>query len=64
MNHRALSPKASKRVAIVATLCALLGTVGCMTPPQAVMNPAGDVARTTAPPDPAENRCAQFSCEQ
>jgi hypothetical protein len=64
MNHGALFPKAAKRVAMVAALFALLGTVGCMTPPQAVMNPAGDVARTTAPPDPAENRCAQFSCEQ
>jgi len=64
MNQREQFPKAAKRVAIVATLFALLGTVGCMTPPQAVMSPVGHVARTTVPPfDPAENRCAQFACE-
>ena len=64
MNHRELFPKAAKRVAIVATLFALLATVGCMTRPQAVMSPAGDVTSTTQLTiDPAENRCAQFSCE-
>jgi hypothetical protein len=64
MNYRALFPKATKRVAIVATLCALLGTVGCMIRPQAVMSPAGDGMSLTAPPiNPAEDRCSQFSCE-
>jgi hypothetical protein len=64
MNHRALSPKAAKRVAIVATLFALLGTVGCMTPHQVFMSPAGDVMSLTAPPiNPPEDRCSQFSCE-
>ncbi len=63
MNHRALFPKVAKRVAMVAALCALLGAVGCMTRPQAVMRPAGDVTSTTLSIDPAENRCAQFSCE-
>jgi hypothetical protein len=64
MNHGALFPKAAKRVAMATALCVLLGAVGCVTPPQAVMSPAGDVARTTVPPfDPAENRCAQFGCE-
>jgi hypothetical protein len=65
MNHGALFPKVAKRVAMVAALCALLGAVGCMTLPQAVMSPAGDVTSTTRLSiDPAENGCAQFSCEQ
>ena len=42
MNHRVLFPNSAKRVAIVATLFALLATVGCTTRPQAVMSPAGD----------------------
>ena len=64
MNHGALFPNAAKRIAMATALYALLGAVGCVTRPQAVMSPAGAVARTTAPPiDPAENRCAQFSCE-
>ena len=64
MNHEALFPKAAKHVAMVAALCALLGTVGCMIPHQAVMSPAGDVMTLTAPPiDLAEDRCSQFSCE-
>jgi hypothetical protein len=65
MNHGALVPQAAQRVAMATALFALLAAVGCMTQHQAVMSPAGDVARTTAPPiDPAENRCAQFSCER
>ena len=64
MNHRALIPKAATRVATATALCALLGAIGCVTRPQAVMSAAGDVARTTAPPiDPADNQCAQFGCE-
>jgi hypothetical protein len=64
MNHGALVSKAAKRVAMATALCALLGAVGCVTRHQAVMSPAGVVAGTTAPPiDPAENGCAQFSCE-
>jgi hypothetical protein len=64
MNHGTLLPKAAKRVAVATALCALLGAVGCATAHQAVMGPAGDIARTTASPiDLAENRCAQFSCE-
>jgi hypothetical protein len=64
MNHGLLFSKAAKRVAMATALCALLGATGCLTRPQAVMSGAGDVARTTAPPfDPADNKCAQFSCE-
>jgi hypothetical protein len=64
MNNGALFPKAAMRVAVATALFALLGAIGCATRPQAVMSTAGDVARTTAPPiDPAENTCAQFSCE-
>jgi hypothetical protein len=64
MNYREPFPKAARRVAMATALCALLGAVGCMTRHQAVMRPAGDVARTTAPPlDLTENKCAQFSCE-
>jgi hypothetical protein len=64
MNHGALFPKAAKRVAMATALFALLGAVSCVTRPQAGMSPAGDIARTTAPPiDPADNKCAQFSCE-
>jgi hypothetical protein len=64
MHYRELFPKAAKRVAMATALCALLGAVGCMTRPQAVVSPPGAVARTTVPPiDPAENRCAQFGCE-
>lgn len=64
MNFRELFPKAAKRVAMATALVALLGAVGCMSRHQAVMSPAGDVARTTLPPiDPTEDRCAQFSCE-
>ena len=63
MNHEALFPKAAKRVAMVAALFALLGTVGCVIPHQAVMSPAGNVMSMTAPPiDLAEDRCSQFSC--
>jgi len=43
---------------------ALLGAIGCVTRPEAIMSAPGDVVRTTAPPiDPAENTCAQFSCQ-
>ena len=64
MNYREPFAKAAKRVAMVAALFALLGTVGCMTPHQAFMSPAGDVMSLTAPPiNPAEDRCSQFSCE-
>jgi hypothetical protein len=64
MNHGALSPKPATRVAMVTALCAVLGAVGCVMRPPAVMSGAGDVVRTTAPPiDPAENQCAQFGCE-
>jgi hypothetical protein len=64
MNHGELFPKAAKRVAMATALFVLLGAVGCMTRHQAVMSPAGVVAGTTAPPiDPAEDWCAQFSCE-
>jgi hypothetical protein len=65
MNHGALVSKAVKCVAMATALVALLGTVGCMTPHQAFMSPAGDVTSTTQLTiDPGENRCAQFSCEQ
>jgi hypothetical protein len=64
MNYREPFAKAAKRVAMVAALFALLGTVGCMTPHQGFMSPAGDVMSLTAPPiNPAEDRCSQFSCE-
>ena len=64
MKHGTLFPKAATRVAMATALCALLGAIGCETRPQAGMSTAGDVARTTAPPiDPAENTCAQFSCQ-
>jgi len=64
MNDREPFQKAAKRVAMATALFALLGAVGCMTRPGAVMSPAGDVARATAPPiDSAEDGCAQFSCE-
>jgi hypothetical protein len=64
MNYGPLFAKATTRVAMAMALCALLGAVGCVTRPQAVMSGAGDVARTTAPPiDPADNKCAQFACE-
>ena len=64
MNYGPLFAKATTCVAMAMALCALLGAVGCVTRPQAVMSGAGDVARTTAPPfDPADNKCAQFSCE-
>jgi hypothetical protein len=64
MNHGALFSKAAKRVVMATTLCALLGAIGCVTQPHAVMSTAGDVARMTAPPfDPTDNTCAQFACE-
>jgi hypothetical protein len=64
MNHGVLFSKAAKRVAMATALCALLGAIGCVTRPQALMSTAADVARTTAPSfDPADNKCAQFSCE-
>jgi hypothetical protein len=64
MNYREPFAKAAKRVAMVAALFALLGTVGCMIPHQAVMSPAGNVMSMTAPPiDLAEDRCSQFSCQ-
>jgi len=64
MNHGTLFPKAATRVAMATALCALLGAIVCVTRPQAVMSAPGDVVRTTAPPiDPAENTCAQFSCQ-
>jgi hypothetical protein len=64
MNHGKLFPKAATRVVMATALCALLGAIGCVTRPQAVMSTAGDVARTTAPPfDPADNKCAQLSCQ-
>jgi hypothetical protein len=64
MNHRALFPKPVTRVAMATALCALLGAIGCVTRPQAIMSTAGDVARMTATPfDPADNKCAEFSCQ-
>jgi hypothetical protein len=63
MNHQALSPKVAKRVAMVGALCALLGAVGCMTRPQAVMRPAGDVTSTMLSIDAPEDVCAEFSCQ-
>jgi hypothetical protein len=63
MNHRALFPKVAKRVAMVGALCALLGVVGCMTRPQAVMRPAGDVTSTSLSIDAPEDACTQFSCQ-
>jgi hypothetical protein len=64
MNHGEVFPKAAKRVAMATALFVLLGAVGCMTPHQAFMSPAGDVMSLTAPPiNPAEDRCSQFSCE-
>jgi hypothetical protein len=64
MNHGTLFPKAATRVAMAMALCALLGAIGCVTRPHAVMSTAGDVARMTAPPfDAADNKCSQFSCE-
>jgi hypothetical protein len=64
MNHRALFPKAATRLAMATALCALLGAIGWVTRPQAIVSTAGDVARTTAIPfDPADNKCAEFSCQ-
>jgi hypothetical protein len=64
MNYGPLFAKATTRVAMAMALCALLGVVGCVTRPQAVMSGAGDVAHPTAPPiDPADNKCALFACE-
>jgi hypothetical protein len=64
MNHRALSPKAAIRIAMATALCALLGAIGWVTRPQAIVSTAGDVAHMTAPPfDPADNKCAEFSCQ-
>jgi hypothetical protein len=64
MNHGTLFPKAATRVAMATALCALLGAIGCVTRPQAILSTAGDVARTTAIPfDPADNKCTEFSCQ-
>jgi hypothetical protein len=64
MNHGTLFPKAATRVAMATVLCALLGAIGCVPLPHAVMSTAGDLARTTAPPfDAADYKCSQFSCE-
>ena len=64
MNYGALFRKAATRVVMATALCALLGAIGCVTRPQAVMSTAGDVARMTATPfDPADNKCAEFSCQ-
>ena len=64
MNHQALFPKAATRVAMATALCALLGAIGWVTRPQAIVSTAGDVARMTAPSfDAADNKCSQFSCE-
>ncbi len=41
----------------------LLGTVGCMTWPQAVTSAAGDVASTIDPGQSAQAKCADFGCE-
>jgi hypothetical protein len=64
MSHGTLFPKAAIRIAMATALCALLGAIGWVTRPQAIVSTAGDVARTTAIPfDPADNKCAQFSCQ-
>ena len=64
MNYGALFRKAATRVVMATALCALLGAVGCVMQPQAAMSGAGDVVRTTAPSfDPADNKCAEFSCQ-
>jgi hypothetical protein len=64
MNHGELFPKAATRVTMAMALFVLLGAVGCMTPHQAFMSPAGDVMSLTAPPiNPTEDRCSQFSCQ-
>ena len=41
----------------------LLGTVGCMTWPQAVTSAASDVASTIDPGQSAQAKCADFGCE-